>query len=67
MLTSKAMNRLEDGAESDTGETGTDKVGAGGGRRVLAAGDVLLAALVEGILDGDSDEDGDCLYVSICK
>jgi hypothetical protein len=31
----------------------------GAGRRVLAAGNVLLALLVDEILDGDSNEDGD--------
>lgn len=51
--------RLEDGAKGNTGKTGADEVVAGGGGGVGAAGDVLLAVLVEQILDTDSDEDGD--------
>lgn len=50
--------RLEDGAESNAGKTGADEVAAGLRRRVGTAGDVLLAALVEEVLDGDSN-DGD--------
>lgn len=37
----------------------------GSGRRVRTAGDVLLALLVEQVLDGNSDEDGDCGNFSI--
>lgn len=51
--------RLDDGAEGDTGQTDTDEVGVGAGGRVLAAGNVLLALLVDQILDGDGNEDGD--------
>lgn len=38
----------------------------GSGRRVRTAGDVLLALLVEQVLDGDTNEDGDCDGISIC-
>lgn len=37
----------------------------GSGGRVGTAGNVLLAALVEEILDGDGDEDGDCDIISL--
>ena len=52
--------RLQDGAEGNTGEASADQVAGGGGGRVGTAGHVLLAALVEQVLDGDSDRDGDC-------
>lgn len=32
----------------------------GAGGRVLAAGNVLLALLVDKVLDGDGKDDGDC-------
>jgi hypothetical protein len=37
----------------------------GSGGRVGTAGNVLLAALVEDILSGDSDEDGNCGIISM--
>lgn len=57
-LTDSKAIRLEDGAEGNTRKTGADEVVAGSGGGVGAASDVLLAVLVEQILDTDSD-DGD--------
>lgn len=37
----------------------------GSGGRMSTAGNVLLAALVDEVLDRDSDEDGDCNMISI--
>lgn len=58
MVRESMRKHLDDGAEGDTGEAKTNEVGVGAGRRVLAAGDVLLALLVDDVLDGDTD-DGD--------
>lgn len=38
----------------------------GAGRRVLAAGNVLLALLVDQVLDGNTD-DGDCGWLAYCS
>ena len=58
MMLENIARRLEDGAKGNTGEAKTNEVGVGAGRRVLAAGNVLLALLVDEVLDGDTD-DGD--------
>lgn len=57
--TNSRPSGLEDGAKSNTGKTGPDSVAAGGGRGVGATGDVLLASLVEDILEADTNEDRD--------
>ena len=57
-LNRKRASSLENGAKGDTGEASTDEVAVGVGARVGAAGNVLLAALVDDVLDGDTD-DGD--------
>jgi hypothetical protein len=56
----REAKRLEDGAQSNAGKASANEVVGGGGRRSGTAGHVLLAALVEDVLEGDSDEDGDC-------
>ena len=63
MTDSKAMS-LEDGAKGNARKSSADEVAAGGGGRVGAAGDVLLALLVEDILDRDTNDDRDWSEVS---
>lgn len=65
-LNHERARRLENGAKGNTGETSADEVVVGAGGGVLATGDVLLALLVEEVLQGHSN-DGDCIEVSIEK
>jgi hypothetical protein len=53
------VKHLDDGAEGNAGQAKTDEVRVGGRGGVLAAGDVLLALLVDQVLDGDGNKDGD--------
>lgn len=53
------VEHLDDGAEGNAGEADTDQVRVGGRGGVLAASNVLLALLVDKILDGDGNQDGD--------
>jgi len=55
---------LDDGAKGNAGQAKTDEVRVGGRRGVLAAGNVLLALLVDKVLDGDSNEQRDWKMVS---
>lgn len=58
MMRKNKAKRLEDGTKGDAREADTDEVGVGTGRRVLAAGNVLLALLVDEVLESDTN-DGD--------
>lgn len=53
------VEHLDDGAEGNAGKADTDEVRVGGRGGVLATGNVLLALLVDQVLDGDGNEDGD--------
>lgn len=49
--------RLQDGTEGNARKPSTNEIFAGGGTRTGTAGNVLLATLVEQVLDGDSGGD----------
>jgi hypothetical protein len=53
------VEHLDDGAKGNAGQAKTNEIGVGAGGGVLTAGNVLLALLVDQILDGDGNEDGD--------
>jgi len=54
-----AIRCLKDGAKGNAGQSKADKVGVGAGGRVLATGNVLLALLVDQVLDGEAKEERD--------
>lgn len=51
----KKSSRLDDGAESNTRKTNTNEASGRGGR-VLAACNVLLALLVDKVVDTDAND-----------
>jgi len=53
------VEHLDDGAEGNAGKADTNEVRVGGRGGVLAAGNVLLALLVDQVLDGDGNKNGD--------
>jgi len=50
------VRRLDDGAKGNAGKGKADKVGVGAGGGVLAAGNVLLALLVDHVLEGNAND-----------
>lgn len=53
------VEHLKDGAKGNARQTKTNKVGVGAGGGVLAAGNILLALLVDQVLDWNGNDDGD--------